>query len=126
MATHDSMETTAGSLALVESKVPGDAHVVSLLRQAGAVIIGKANVSEWMAVRSEIASAGYSARGGQTRNPYDLSSSPCKSDPQREASSRLMLLESDPAPAPLSLSQPTWFHSPSERIQMDQSLALLL
>ena len=72
------METTAGSLALVGSKVPRDAHVVSLLRQAGAVIIGKANLSEWMGARSQVASAGYSARGGQTRNPHDLSSSPCK------------------------------------------------
>ncbi|KAL9099056.1 MAG: hypothetical protein Q9163_005385 [Psora crenata] len=76
MATKDKMQTTAGSWALLGSVVPKDAHVVLLLRQAGAIIIGHANMSEWSSVRSKASSTGYSPRGGQTRNPYNLSSSP--------------------------------------------------
>ena len=72
------MQTTAGSWALLGSTVPRDAHIVSLLRHAGAVILGHANMSEWSSVRSSIYSTGYSPRGGQVRNPYDLSSSPCE------------------------------------------------
>lgn len=67
--------------AQTESKavqVPRDAHVVSLLRSAGAIILGHANMSEWASVRSSKDSIGYSPRGGQVRNPYNLSSSPCK------------------------------------------------
>lgn len=58
--------------------MPRDAHVVSLIREAGAIILGHANMSEWSSVRSSVYSTGYSPRGGQVRNPYDLSSSPCK------------------------------------------------
>ena len=78
MATKDKMQTTAGSWALLGSIVPRDAHVVSLLRKAGAIILGHANMSEWSSVRSSSYSTGYSPRGGQVRNPYDLSSSPCE------------------------------------------------
>ena len=76
MATRDLMQTTAGSWALLSSTVPRDAHTVSLLREAGAVIIGHANMSEWASLRSKKYSTGYSPRGGQTRNPYDLATSP--------------------------------------------------
>ena len=78
MATKDKMQTTAGSWALLGNIVPRDAHIVMQLRKAGAVIIGHANMSEWSSVRSKKYSTGYSPRGGQTRNPFDLSSSPCK------------------------------------------------
>ena len=78
MATKDAMQTTAGSWALLGSQVPKDAHIVSLLRKAGAIILGHANMSEWASVRSKRYSTGYSPRGGQTRNPYDLSKNPCK------------------------------------------------
>lgn len=77
MATNDKMQTTAGSWALLGSKVLKDAHVVSRLRDAGAVILGHANMSEWASIRSTGYSTGYSPRGGQTRNPFDLSKSPC-------------------------------------------------
>ena len=70
------MQTTAGSWALLGSVVPRDAHIAHLLRKAGAIILGHANMTEWSALRSKIYSSGYSARGGQTRNPFDLSSSP--------------------------------------------------
>lgn len=70
------MQTTAGSWALLGCKVPKDAHLVHLLRKAGAVIIGKANLDEWAGMRSHSYSCGYSARGGQTRNPYRLNRSP--------------------------------------------------
>ena len=70
------MQTTAGSWALLGNIVPRDAHIVGLLREAGAIVIGHANMSEWSSVRSKRYSTGYSARGGQVRNPYDLSKSP--------------------------------------------------
>jgi amidase len=77
------METTAGSLALVGSKVPDDAVVVAHLRRAGAVILGKANLSEWANFRGGSADFppinGWSARGGFTRDPYVLSADPCGS-----------------------------------------------
>jgi amidase len=76
IATADAMQTTAGSWALLGSVVPGDATVVGLLRKAGAVIIGHANMSEWASCRSKSYSTGYSPRGGQVRNPYDLSRTP--------------------------------------------------
>ncbi|KAK1757326.1 putative amidase family protein [Echria macrotheca] len=79
IATADRTQTTAGSLALVGSKPKEDAHVVKLLREAGAIPIGKANMSEWASLRSKTASAGYSPRGGQCRNPYDLEMSPFSS-----------------------------------------------
>ncbi len=77
--TADRMSTSAGSLALEESIAETDAFVVRQLRAAGAVIIGKANLSEWANFRSTRSSSGWSARGGQTRNPYVLDRSPCGS-----------------------------------------------
>jgi amidase len=76
IATADRMLTTAGSLALAESPAPKDAFVAARLRQAGAVILGKTNLSEWANFRSTHSSSGWSARGGQTRNPYALDRSP--------------------------------------------------
>src|SRR4051812_11801835 len=88
IATDDAMETTAGSLALVGSRVPRDATVAARLRAAGAVILGKANLSEWANFRGNVPDAvanaglflnGWSARGGFTRDPYVLSWDPCGS-----------------------------------------------
>ena len=70
------METTAGSWALLGSIVPRDAHVVAKLRQAGALLLGKATLSEWADMRSSNYSEGYSARGGQARSPYNLTVNP--------------------------------------------------
>ncbi|KAF2148269.1 amidase family protein [Myriangium duriaei CBS 260.36] len=72
IASKDKMQTTAGSFALLGSIVPRDAHVVAKLREAGAVLLGKAGLSEWADMRSNDYSEGYSARGGQTRGPYNL------------------------------------------------------
>ncbi|OHF02014.1 glutamyl-tRNA(Gln) amidotransferase subunit A [Colletotrichum orchidophilum] len=72
IATKDSMETTAGSYALLGSIVPRDAFVVARLRAAGAVLFGKATMSEWADMRSTGYSEGYSPRGGQPRSPYSL------------------------------------------------------
>ncbi len=78
--TADKMKTTAGSLALVDAPTPKqDAFIVKQLREAGAVLIGKTNLSEWANFRSENSSSGWSGRGGQTRNPYILDRSPCGS-----------------------------------------------
>jgi amidase len=74
--TADRMMTTAGSLALVGVRRPRDAFIVTRLRNAGAVILGKTNLSEWANFRSSHSSSGWSARGGQTRNPYALDRSP--------------------------------------------------
>jgi len=71
--------TTAGSLALAENATGRDAPLVARLRAAGAVILGKANLSEWANFRSERSSSGWSGVGGQTRNPYDPARSPCGS-----------------------------------------------
>jgi amidase len=79
LATADKMQTTAGSLALVGSIVPSDSVVVRRLRQAGAVILGKANLSEWANFRGNAPFNGWSARGGFTRDPYLLSFDPCGS-----------------------------------------------
>ena len=79
IATADRMETTAGSLALVGSKPPRDAALVARLREAGAVILGKTNLSEWANFRSTRATSGWSGRGGQTKNPYALDRNPCGS-----------------------------------------------
>ncbi|KAI9688459.1 MAG: hypothetical protein M1822_001408 [Bathelium mastoideum] len=76
IASKDQMETTAGSLALLGSIVPRDAHVVSKLRAAGAVLFGKATLSEWADMRSNNYSEGYSGRGGQARGPYNLTLNP--------------------------------------------------
>jgi len=79
LATADKMQTTAGSLALVGSMVSSDSVVVSRLRAAGAVILGKANLSEWANFRGNAPFNGWSARGGFTRDPYLLSFDPCGS-----------------------------------------------
>jgi amidase len=76
VATKDSMQTTAGSWALLGSVVRKDAFVVARLREAGAVILGHANMSEWASLRSKEYSTGYSPRGGQVRNPFNLRKSP--------------------------------------------------
>ncbi len=76
IATADRMETTAGSLALIGAKPPRDAHIVARLREAGAVILGKTNLSEWANFRSTSSISGWSGRGGQTRNPYALDRNP--------------------------------------------------
>jgi amidase len=76
IATADRMETTAGSLALLGAKPPRDAFVVEKLREAGAVILGKTNLSEWANIRSIRPTSGWSARGGLTRNPYALDRNP--------------------------------------------------
>lgn len=77
--TADRMKTTAGSLALVDNIAVKDAFLVTRLREAGAVILGKTNLSEWANFRSTRSSSGWSSRGGQTRNPYVLDRSPCGS-----------------------------------------------
>jgi amidase len=77
--TGDRMETTAGSIALRGHHAPDDAFHVQALRNAGAVILGKANLSEWANFRGSNSSSGWSSIGGQTRNPYSLDRNPCGS-----------------------------------------------
>jgi amidase len=79
IATADKMMTTAGSLALVGSKPPKDSFVAQKLRAAGAVILGKTNLSEWANIRSSHSTSGWSGRGGLTKNPYALDRNPCGS-----------------------------------------------
>lgn len=79
IATGDRMATTAGSLALEGITAPKDSFVAQRLREAGAVLLGKANLSEWANIRSGHSSSGWSARGGQCRNPYVLDRNPCGS-----------------------------------------------
>jgi len=77
--THDRMPTTAGSRILKDSYPPQDSRVAQKLREAGAVILGKANLSEWANYRASYSSSGWSGMGGQTRNPYVLDRNPCGS-----------------------------------------------
>jgi amidase len=77
--TADRMMTTAGSLALVGSKPTQDSFVAQKLRSAGAVILGKTNLSEWANIRSSHSTSGWSGRGGLTKNPYALDRNPCGS-----------------------------------------------
>jgi amidase len=77
--THDQMQTTAGSLALKGHIAPTDAFIVKKLRSAGAVILGKTNLSEWANFRGKRSISGWSSRGGLTRNPYALDRSACGS-----------------------------------------------
>ena len=76
IATGDTMRTSAGSLALAEALAPRDAFIVARLRDAGAVLLGKTNLSEWANFRSTRSTSGWSARGGQTKNPYALDRNP--------------------------------------------------
>ena len=76
IATHDRMSTTAGSIALAGVPVPRDATLVTRLREAGAVLLGKTNLSEWANFRGKASVSGWSSRGGQTLNPYALDRSP--------------------------------------------------
>jgi len=77
--THDQMATTAGSRALIDAHPLQDSHVAAQLRKAGAVILGKANLSEWANFRGELSSSGWSGIAGQTKNPYVLDRNPCGS-----------------------------------------------
>jgi amidase len=77
--TGDQMQTTAGSLAMVGNPAFDDAIIIQKLRDAGAVLLGKANLSEWANFRSTKSSSGWSGRGGQVRNPFCLDRSPCGS-----------------------------------------------
>ena len=79
IGTADKMTTTAGSYALEGSIPPRDSFVAHQLRKAGAIIVGKANLSEWANFRSSHSTSGWSGRGGQTRNPYALDRNPCGS-----------------------------------------------
>ena len=77
--THDKMATTAGSRALMNSYPLKDSYIANQLKEAGAIIIGKANLSEWANFRGQLSSSGWSGVGGQTKNPYILSRNPCGS-----------------------------------------------
>lgn len=77
--THDKMETTAGSRAMIGAKPLADSWVAAKLRAAGAVILGKANLSEWANFRGQKSSSGWSGVGGQTHNPYIIDRNPCGS-----------------------------------------------
>jgi amidase len=77
--THDAMNTTAGSRVLEGSKAPEDSWVAARLKEAGAIIIGKANLSEWANFRGRRSTSGWSGVGGQTKNPYFLDRNPCGS-----------------------------------------------
>lgn len=77
--TADKMQTTAGALALEGNIASNDAFIVKKLREAGAIILGKTNLSEWANFRSTQSCSGWSSRGGQTKNPYILDHNPCGS-----------------------------------------------
>src|SRR5437660_10979224 len=79
IATADKMETTGGALALVGARPREDSTIAQRLRQAGAIILGKASMSEWAYFKSTPSSSGWSARSGQARNPYALNRTPCGS-----------------------------------------------
>ena len=77
--THDNMPCTAGSRALINSYPLKDSYVAKKLREAGAIIIAKSNLSEWANFRGQLSTSGWSGLGGQTKNPYELSRNPCGS-----------------------------------------------
>jgi amidase len=79
IGTADAMQTTAGSLALVDARPAQDAFLAARLREAGALLLGKTNLSEWANFRSTRSSSGWSGRGGQVHNPYALDRNPCGS-----------------------------------------------
>jgi len=94
IATDDKLNTTAGSYALLGNVVPRDAHVIALLRKAGAIILGKGNMSEWADIRANTYSEGWSGRGGQTRNSYNLTQDPAgsSSGPAHAVSANLVTI----------------------------------
>ena len=98
--TADRMQTTAGSLALVGSRPAKDSFVAQKLREAGAVILGKTNLSEWANIRSSHSVSGWSGRGGLTRNPYALDRNPCGSSSGSGAATAANLCGSPSAPKP--------------------------
>jgi amidase len=102
--TADRMKTTAGSFALGEVTPARDAFLVGRLREAGAVILGKANLSEWANFRSTRSSSGWSARGGQCVNPYDAERSPCGSSSGSVLRCRRTCLPSPSGPRPMARS----------------------
>jgi amidase len=77
--TSDKMVTSAGSLALKDHIAKNDSHVVKLMREAGAIILGKSNLSEWANFRGQRSTSGWSSKNGQTNNPYDTRRNPCGS-----------------------------------------------
>lgn len=77
--TGDKMQTTVGSRILAQSNPPDDSFIVKKLRENGALILGKGNLSEWANFHSSFSSSGWSGLGGQTRNPYDITRNPCGS-----------------------------------------------
>jgi Amidase len=108
IATADKMQTTAGSLALVNVKPPRDAFLVDRLRQAGVVILGKTNLSEWANMRSTRSTSGWSARGGLTLNPYALD----RNTPAWQPAWRQWRLAPKPmAPSPHRQQWPVWLAS---------------
>ena len=111
------MHTTAGSLALLGSKPLGDARLVARLKQAGAVILGKANLSEWANFRGSPSSSGWSGRGGQCRNPHVLNHTPSGSSAGCGAA--VAASGSNPNPHTLSLSP-----SPSPTLTLTLTLTL--
>ena len=104
IATGDRMMTTAGSLALAGAPAPMDAFVAGRLRAAGAVILGKTNLSEWANFRSTHSSSGWSGRGGQTRNPYALDRNPSGSSSGSGAAIAANLGRRPSAPRPTARS----------------------
>lgn len=95
------LPTTAGSLALAQNYTYRDAPIIANLRAEGAIILGKTNLSEWANFRSKRSSSGWSAVGGQTRNPYDVNRSPCGSSSGSGAS---VAARFAPSPSPFALS----------------------
>ena len=93
--TADRMHTSAGSLALADSIASRDSAVARKLREAGAVIIGKTNLSEWANFRSSHSTSGWSGRGGQTKNPYVLDRNPCGSSSGTGAAIAANLADTD-------------------------------
>ena len=107
IATDDNMQTTAGSLALLNSRVPSDAVLVARLRAGGAIILGKANLSEWANFRGFAPFSGWSARGGFTRDPYVLQFDPCgSSSGSASAVAATAAVAVEPKPAVRSCAPP--------------------
>ena len=100
----DRMQTTAGSLALLGATPTRDAFLVDQLRKAGAVLLGKANLSEWANFRSTRSSSGWSSRGGQTKNPHVLDRSPCGSSSGSGTAAAAGLCAAAIAPRPTARS----------------------